>query len=54
MTFPKHTYIRPCKRCNKIFNPSGKYTRLCKDCNPHYGSQSNSYSRRIPPHRVSK
>ncbi len=28
----KHTFIRHCKDCGKIFNPSGKFNYFCKDC----------------------
>jgi len=25
---------RPCKKCGKMFTPSGKYCRYCPECNP--------------------
>jgi len=26
---------RPCKHCDKMFTPTGKYCRVCTICNPH-------------------
>lgn len=46
MRSKKQTYIRPCKKCGRLFKPKGKYTYLCPECNPQYGQQSPRYSRR--------
>lgn len=27
-----HSYRKPCRRCDKSFNPSGKYHRICDQC----------------------
>lgn len=29
----KEYFKRPCKKCSKIFTPTGKYQKLCPDCN---------------------
>ena len=29
----KYPYIRPCRRCDELFKPTGKYQRICDECN---------------------
>jgi len=31
--YVKETYIRYCKRCNKIYKPKAKHSDICPDCN---------------------
>jgi len=30
---------RLCKKCGKLFEPSGKYTTICNDCHPRVNSE---------------
>ena len=32
---------RPCKVCDEIFRPSGKYTKVCDDCSKFSESNKN-------------
>ena len=32
MTNKTYTFKRYCKRCNKLFHPSGKFMKLCDSC----------------------
>ena len=28
----KMAFKRPCKRCERIYNPTGKFSKFCEDC----------------------
>ena len=32
---------RPCKKCDKIFEPTGKYNLICNECNDFSNSNKN-------------
>ena len=31
--FPKHLFKKYCRRCDKLYRPTGRYQQICSECN---------------------
>lgn len=41
-------YKKPCKRCEKIFNPTSKFNYICKNCIQRRGKKTSAIKSNTP------